>query len=148
MPEPEPDRKQTGTLKYPQPEGGSSPLSRSTFLPVRPKATGKRTGSCDTGGPRRGPRRTPVAAVGDGGAGYRATGPKPRLPTSPRWVRERDFQAAVMELARLLGWRVYHTWDSRKSEPGFPDLVLVRDASCSPSSSHLEAGCGEIRPPG
>jgi hypothetical protein len=30
-------------------------------------------------------------------------------------------------LVHLLGWRVYHTWDSRKSEPDFPDLVLVRD---------------------
>jgi hypothetical protein len=52
---------------------------------------------------------------------------KPRLPSEPRWVRERDFQVAMMELAHLLGWRLYHTWDSRKSEPGFPDLVMVRD---------------------
>jgi hypothetical protein len=28
---------------------------------------------------------------------------KPRLTDPPRWMRERDFQAAVMELARLLG---------------------------------------------
>ena len=42
-------------------------------------------------------------------------------------VRERHFQQAVMDCARLLGWRVYHTFDSRRSNPGFPDLVLVRD---------------------
>ena len=41
-------------------------------------------------------------------------------------MRERDFQAAVVELARLAGWRCYHTFDSRRSEPGFPDLCLVR----------------------
>lgn len=42
-------------------------------------------------------------------------------------MTERDFQATVVETARLLGWRVYHTHDSRRSEPGFPDLVLVRE---------------------
>lgn len=38
---------------------------------------------------------------------------------------EAHFQAAVIRLARLHGWRVYHTHDSRRSEPGFPDLVLA-----------------------
>ena len=41
-------------------------------------------------------------------------------------MKEADFQAAVIELAELLGWRVYHTHDSRKSPPGFPDLTMVR----------------------
>jgi hypothetical protein len=40
---------------------------------------------------------------------------------------ERDFQRQVVELATLCRWRVYHTYDSRRSNPGFPDLVLVRD---------------------
>ena len=34
--------------------------------------------------------------------------------------------AAVIELAGYLGWRHYHTHDSRRSSAGFPDLVLVR----------------------
>lgn len=42
-------------------------------------------------------------------------------------MREREWQAQVIEAARLLGWRVYHTHDSRRSEPGWPDLALVRD---------------------
>lgn len=39
---------------------------------------------------------------------------------------EAQFQAKVVQWARLNGWLVYHTHDSRRSEPGFPDLVLVR----------------------
>ena len=40
-------------------------------------------------------------------------------------VTEAAFQAQVIALAKTLGWSVYHTHDSRRSEPGFPDLVLV-----------------------
>lgn len=42
-------------------------------------------------------------------------------------VTERAFQAQVISMAKMLGWMVYHTHDSRRSEPGFPDLVLVRE---------------------
>jgi len=47
---------------------------------------------------------------------------------------ERDFQQAVVELARHGGWRVHHTrtvriqgggWTSPGIDKGFPDLVLV-----------------------
>ena len=42
-------------------------------------------------------------------------------------VSEKAFMQMVIDAARLLGWRVYHTFDSRRSPEGFPDLVLVRD---------------------
>lgn len=45
---------------------------------------------------------------------------------TPR-ITEREFQAQVVQLARLCGWLVYHTHDSRRSAAGFPDLVLVRE---------------------
>lgn len=42
-------------------------------------------------------------------------------------VSEADFQGTVVEYARLLGWTVFHPFDSRRSTPGFPDLTCVRD---------------------
>lgn len=42
-------------------------------------------------------------------------------------MTEKDFQAQVVQIAKLNKWLVYHTYDSRKCEPGFPDLVLVRE---------------------
>lgn len=41
-------------------------------------------------------------------------------------ITEKAFQAQVIRLAELHGWMVYHTFDSRRSAKGFPDLVLVR----------------------
>ena len=41
-------------------------------------------------------------------------------------VTEKDWQTTVTQTARTLGWTIYHTHDSRRSEPGFPDLVLAR----------------------
>jgi len=39
---------------------------------------------------------------------------------------ERQLQDAVTRYAREHFWRVYHTYDSRKSPAGFPDLVMCR----------------------
>jgi hypothetical protein len=51
-------------------------------------------------------------------------------------MTEREFQRAVVELARLMGWRVHHTrpaltqrgrWLTPiQGDAGFPDLVLCR----------------------
>jgi hypothetical protein len=42
-------------------------------------------------------------------------------------VTERQFQQQVLDWALLNGWLVYHPFDSRRSQVGFPDLTLVRD---------------------
>jgi len=39
---------------------------------------------------------------------------------------EAHFQKAVVELATVLGYRVYHSWTSLHSAGGWPDLFLVR----------------------
>lgn len=41
-------------------------------------------------------------------------------------MSENDLLSNVRQIAGLLGWFHYHTHDSRRSEAGFPDLVLVR----------------------
>lgn len=41
-------------------------------------------------------------------------------------LTEAQFQQQVIQLAKLNGYPlIYHTHDSRRSQPGFPDLVLV-----------------------
>lgn len=41
-------------------------------------------------------------------------------------LTEKQFQDQVIQLAKLFGWLVYHTYDSRRSVAGFPDLILLR----------------------
>lgn len=41
-------------------------------------------------------------------------------------MTEKQLQAAIIDAARLLGWRVQWTHDSRHSPAGYPDLTLVR----------------------
>ena len=48
------------------------------------------------------------------------------MPAKLSPITEKQFQWQVMQLANLLGWRVYHTHDSRRSVAGFPDLILLR----------------------
>lgn len=38
---------------------------------------------------------------------------------------EKTLQERVRQIAELYGWLYYHTHDSRRSNPGWPDVVLV-----------------------
>lgn len=42
-------------------------------------------------------------------------------------MTEGELQRIVVQLAKLRGWITYHTYDSRRSDQGFPDLVMVRE---------------------
>lgn len=39
---------------------------------------------------------------------------------------EKDLESQVKGLAKLFGWKYYHTWRSIHSPAGFPDCVMVR----------------------
>lgn len=41
-------------------------------------------------------------------------------------ISEKALTTRVKQLARTLGYLPYHTWHSIHSDPGFPDLVLLR----------------------
>lgn len=47
---------------------------------------------------------------------------------SPWTPTEAEFQRLFLRLARAKGFRWYHTFDSRRSNRGFPDLCLVNPA--------------------
>ena len=42
-------------------------------------------------------------------------------------LTEKEWQAQVVQLARMFGWKHFHPYDSRRSAHGYPDLTLVRD---------------------
>ncbi len=59
-------------------------------------------------------------------------------------MTEQDLQRLVIDAARVGGWRWYHTHDSRRSAPGFPDVVLVRAPELL--FVELKSERGRIRP--
>ncbi len=45
----------------------------------------------------------------------------------PERISEKEFQARVVAYAKRCGWTlIYHTYDSRRSKEGFPDLLFLR----------------------
>lgn len=57
---------------------------------------------------------------------------------------EQAFQLQVLQLAGFYNWLAYHTHDSRRSQPGFPDLVLVRGTELL--FVELKTDKGRLRP--
>lgn len=43
-----------------------------------------------------------------------------------RDVTEKEWMDQLVQLAQLNGYLVYHTYRSDRSQPGYPDLTLVR----------------------
>jgi hypothetical protein len=53
---------------------------------------------------------------------------------------EAAFQSYILSFARIRKWLGYHTHDSRRSTPGFPDLVLIRRDRLLVAELKLEKG--------
>lgn len=56
---------------------------------------------------------------------YLETGELPVQQSEVDPPNEKVFQAIAERLFRSHDWLVFHTYDARRSEPGFPDLVCV-----------------------
>jgi hypothetical protein len=61
-------------------------------------------------------------------------------------MTEAELQTNVRQVARLGGWLMYHTNDSRRSDKGFPDLVFVHPMSGRTVYAELKSAKGRIRP--
>ncbi len=61
-------------------------------------------------------------------------------------MSETQLQGAITGLAQRLGWLVYHTHDSRRSEAGYPDLHLVHPTRGISLMRELKKQDGRVRP--
>jgi hypothetical protein len=59
-------------------------------------------------------------------------------------ITEKQFLQQVCDLAQYTGWSAYHTHDSRRSEPGFPDLVLANPKQQRVVYAELKAQRGRV----
>src|SRR5436190_516383 len=71
--------------------------------------------------PRRALRRAPKCATTSAGTS-RVVGARPVTRRQETYI-----QASFEEHARAAGWLVFHAFDARRSEPGWPDAFCVRN---------------------
>lgn len=63
-------------------------------------------------------------------------------------MTEAQLQSAVIELAKHTGHTlIYHTHDSRRSQPGFPDLILIDPIRRRILARELKTDTGTLRGP-
>ncbi len=59
-------------------------------------------------------------------------------------MSEAELQALAVEVALQCGWIAYHTHDSRRSDPGFPDVVFARPPTVL--FVEFKSATGRVRP--
>lgn len=59
-------------------------------------------------------------------------------------MSEAELQALAIEVAQSCSWLTYHTHDSRRSDPGFPDVVFVRPPTVL--FVEFKSATGRVRP--
>jgi hypothetical protein len=63
---------------------------------------------------------------------------------SPSQSSEAAFMQQVIDLAHLYHWMVYHTYDSRRSQPGYPDLAFCHPVRHQYFLAELKAEKGRL----
>src|SRR6266568_2387284 len=61
-------------------------------------------------------------------------------------LSEQDFMQQIIDLAHIYGWLCYHTYDSRRSAPGYPDLAFCHPTRCHYFLAELKAERGRLSP--
>jgi len=61
-------------------------------------------------------------------------------------VSEKKWQETVIAVAKARGYLVFHTYDSRKCTPGFPDLVLIHPGKGRLVVAELKTVTGKVEP--
>ena len=69
----------------------------------------------------------------------------PDTPPLPPEMPESEFQGRVIALAYAAGWSIYHTYDSRRSVAGFPDLLMLHPTH-GQLVAKLKSQTGELTP--
>ena len=59
-------------------------------------------------------------------------------------MTEKQLQDAITDLATTFGWKWYHTHDSRRSNPGYPDLHLWHVKSGSFLFIEVKSSSGKV----
>ena len=59
-------------------------------------------------------------------------------------ITEAQFLHYVTDVANLGKWFIYHTYDSRRSQAGFPDLVMTKNGRII--FAELKSQKGRVRP--
>jgi len=61
-------------------------------------------------------------------------------------LSEQDFMQQIIDLAHLYGWLCYHTFDSRRSAPGYPDLAFCHPVHHEYFLAELKTEKGHLTP--
>lgn len=59
-------------------------------------------------------------------------------------ITEKAFQATVIKALKITGWEFYHTFDSRRSVRGFPDLVCLHAAKKKAMAIEIKTETGKL----
>lgn len=61
-------------------------------------------------------------------------------------MSEKQLQEAIIQLARLRGFMVFHPYDSRRSTPGWPDVFLLHPRTGDVVVAELKSAVGKLTP--